>query len=60
MFAEGPISFPRSFDKVTESGVLGDPTGSTPEKGEVFLDLGAAALADLLRSIHEVQSSDIS
>ena len=59
MFAEGCISFPRKFDKLTKSGVLGDPTDSTPEKGRAFLDLGVAALADLLRRVQEVQNSDI-
>jgi creatinine amidohydrolase len=55
MFEEGCISFPKKFNKITKSGVLGDPTDSTPEKGRAFLDLGVAALADLLRRIQQEQ-----
>jgi creatinine amidohydrolase len=38
----------RSFAKRTASGVVGDPTAASAEKGERLLDAAAAALAGLL------------
>ena len=40
----------RSFAKRTASGVVGDPTAASAEKGERLLEAAAAALADLLRN----------
>ncbi len=53
MFFSGGISFPASLKQYTEKGVVGDPTSSTPEKGEAFLKLGIAALAEILRNLQE-------
>jgi creatinine amidohydrolase len=40
----------RSFAARTASGVIGDPTAASAEKGERLLGAAAAALADLLRN----------
>ena len=40
----------RSFAARTASGVIGDPTAASAEKGERLLEAAAAALADLLRN----------
>ena len=40
----------RSFAARTASGVIGDPTAASAEKGERLLDAAAAALADLLQN----------
>lgn len=53
MFFSGAISFPRRVKEMSEKGVVGDPTTSTPEKGAIFLKLAVAALADLLRKMLE-------
>ncbi len=55
MFAEGCVSFPTKFNNISESGVLGDPTGSTGEKGRAFLDLGVEALTEQLLQVLKLQ-----
>jgi creatinine amidohydrolase len=40
----------RSFAARTASGVIGDPTAASAEKGERLLEAAAAALAELLRN----------
>lgn len=55
MFAEGSVSFPTKFNNISESGVLGDPTESTREKGEAFLNLGVEALTEQLHYVLKLQ-----
>jgi len=57
MFADGCVSFPTKFSNISESGVLGDPTESTMEKGRAFLNLSVVALTDLLHHILRMQDS---
>lgn len=53
LFDAGPLSVYRTLDAYTESGVMGDPSLGTAEKGERFLEGLTAAFADLLVEIHE-------
>lgn len=53
MFFPGAISFPRKVKEYSEKGVVGDPTASTVEKGEIFLKLAVAPVAGLLRNLLE-------
>jgi creatinine amidohydrolase len=55
MFAEGSMVVSGNFKAATETGVLGDPTSATPEKGRAFLDLAVDALSDLLQQIWQRQ-----
>ncbi len=57
MFAEGCVSFPTKFNNISKSGVLGDPTESTRDKGQAFLDLSVKALTDQLDYILQIQDS---
>jgi len=47
----GPLTFAWLTRDITESGVLGDPTQATADKGARFLADAAAQTADLLREI---------
>jgi creatinine amidohydrolase len=52
MFDAGPLSVYRPFDVYSESGVLGDPTLASAEKGEALHDWLIAELETLLRGIN--------
>lgn len=55
MFASGCVSFPTKFNCISKSGVLGDPTESTREKGKTFLDLSIEALTEQLNQVLKLQ-----
>jgi creatinine amidohydrolase len=53
MFETGPLSVYRSFEEYTDTGVVGDPTLASAEKGEAIHDGLVAELGEIIRSIHE-------
>lgn len=52
----GPLADYRPMDYYTETGVAGDPSLASAEKGEVIYDLLGDELADLLNEISEKNS----
>jgi creatinine amidohydrolase len=52
--ANPPFYWPVSFDNATESGVIGDGTLGTVEKGKKILEANVKRIADILRHIHEL------
>jgi creatinine amidohydrolase len=57
MFADGKLTSGVKFNQISESGVLGDPTDSTPEKGETFLELAVAGFAELLHALWDLKTA---
>jgi creatinine amidohydrolase len=53
MFDTGPLSVYRSFDEYTDTGVIGDPTLASAEKGEALYDGLVTEIGEIIRSIHE-------
>jgi creatinine amidohydrolase len=53
MFDAGPLSVYRPFATYSESGVLGDPTLASAEKGEALFAGVRDELATILRQVHE-------
>lgn len=46
----GPVKVGTRFEDLTQSGVVGDPTRASPEKGRRFFEAAVARLTDLLVS----------
>jgi creatinine amidohydrolase len=53
LFVGGRLSVYRPFEEYTDSGVIGDPTLATAEKGERLFTHLCAELATLFEAIHE-------
>jgi creatinine amidohydrolase len=47
----GPVKVGVRFEDITQSGVVGDPTLATPEKGRLFVDAVVERLAQLLGAV---------
>lgn len=45
---DGPLAMMEYWSQLSESGVMGDPTKSTPEKGRVLLDAAANGIVELV------------
>ncbi len=51
----GPANFAWLTRDISESGVLGDPTPSTPENGELWMAAAAAQVARALTAVYDFQ-----
>jgi creatinine amidohydrolase len=51
-----PFYWPISFNEVTQSGVIGDPTLANVEKGKFVLDANIKRLSDILCHINDLAS----
>jgi creatinine amidohydrolase len=51
---QSPVSFKVPFQMLTRSGVIGDPTLATPEKGARILTAGIEGLAEFLEEFRRV------
>ena len=49
----GPVSVYRPFEQYSESGAIGDPEVANPKTGEQLFDGATAALANLLKEVHQ-------
>jgi creatinine amidohydrolase len=45
---DGPLAMMEHWSALSESGVMGDPTKATPEKGERLLAAAAAGIVELI------------
>jgi len=50
---QGRVNLAVDSDEFTDNGVVGDPSGSSPELGEELLDRSAEALCDLLDAVRD-------
>ena len=49
-----PLQMMDHWSRISETGVIGDPTLATAEKGERFLNAAAANLAELIREFRSL------
>lgn len=47
----GPVTMGWLTPDITPSGVIGDPTKATPEKGKAFIEFGARKLIEIIKEI---------
>ncbi len=47
----GPVTMGWRSNDITDSGVIGDPTKATAEKGRIFLDFAADKIVDIVKEI---------
>ena len=52
---KGPFTMPWLVDQDTPSGVVGDPTSATAEKGHLLFDAATARVADLIQEMQQLE-----